>query len=146
MVGATLEPMRVLASTTANDGHAGPLLSFARACVQAGHEVAVAAPASYAPAVQRSGFRHLPFADAPPELIGPVMGRLPELGFDEADNIVVRDVFGRIDAQAALPGVTAAIADWRPDLVLREPASSARSRQPSSPAPRTRRSRSACRR
>ena len=114
--------MRLLAATTANDGHAGPLLTFVRACAAAGHEVAVAAPASYADRLAPSGFTHMPFADAPPELIGPIMARLPELGFEQANATVVREVFGRIDAQAALPGVADAIAVWRPDLVLREPA------------------------
>ena len=50
------------------------------------------------------------------------MARLPELGFDEANTVVIRDVFARIDAQAALTGVTGAVRAWHPDLVLREPA------------------------
>jgi len=45
--------MRVLVSTTANDGHFGPLQPFARACTAAGHEVRVAAPASYGGALAR---------------------------------------------------------------------------------------------
>ena len=59
--------MRVLFATTANDGHFGPLLPVVRACVDAGHEVRVAAPESYAAAVTSAGFAHVPFADAPPE-------------------------------------------------------------------------------
>ncbi len=114
--------MRILVASTANDGHFGPLLPVARACVAAGHEVRVAAPKSYAASVTSAGFAHEPFADAPPELIGPVMGRLPTLGFDEANETVIRDVFGRIDAQAALPAVTAIMEAWHPDVVLREPA------------------------
>ncbi len=114
--------MKVLFATTANDGHFGPLVSLARAFVTAGHEVRVTAPASFATTVTNAGFTHVPFSDAPPELIGPVMARLPSLSYDEADTLVVGEVFGRIDAQAALPGVTAAIAEWRPDLVIREPA------------------------
>lgn len=114
--------MRVLCATTANDGHFGPLLPFARALVGAGHEVRVVAPASYAGAVAKAGFAHEPCADAPPELIGPVMGRLPTLAFEEADDLVVREVFARIDAQAALPAVIATIERWRPDLVIRESA------------------------
>ena len=43
--------MRVLLATTANDGHFGPLAPFARAIRAAGHEVRVAAPASYAVAL-----------------------------------------------------------------------------------------------
>ena len=114
--------MRVLFSTTANDGHFGPLLPFARACAAAGHEVRVAAPESYAAAVERAGFAHEPFGDVPPELIGPIMGQLPHLPFEEANAIVIREVFARIDAQAGLPGVVATIERWRPDVVVRESA------------------------
>jgi UDP:flavonoid glycosyltransferase YjiC (YdhE family) len=114
--------MRVLCATTANDGHFGPVVPFARALAEAGHEVRVAAPASFAGAVERAGFAHEPFADAPPELIGPLMARLMTLDVDEADALVVREVFGRIDAQAGLPAVRSAIERWRPDLVLRESA------------------------
>ena len=112
----------MLCATTANDGHFGPLLPFARACAAAGHEVRVAAPASYAAAVTRAGFPHEPFADAPPDLVGPVMASLPSLGFVEADELVVREVFARIDAQAGLPSVIETVERWRPDVLLRESA------------------------
>lgn len=114
--------MRVLCATTANDGHFGPLLPFARALAGAGHDVRVAAPLSYAGAVAGAGFAHEPFADAPPELIGPVMASLPTLAFEEADDVVVREVFARIDAQAALPSLMATVERWRPELVVRESA------------------------
>lgn len=114
--------MRVLCATTANDGHFGPLLPFARACAAAGHEVRVAAPASYAAVVAGAGFPHEPFADAPPELIGPIMARLPTLAFDEADELVIREVFARIDAQAGLPSLIETVERWRPDVVIRESA------------------------
>lgn len=114
--------MRVLCATTANDGHARPLLPFARACVAAGHEVRIAAPASFAAAVARTGLEHEPFDDAPPELIGPLMARLPTLGFEEANALVLREVFARVDAQAGLPSLIETVERWRPDLVLRESA------------------------
>ena len=114
--------MRVLFSTTANDGHFGPLLPLVRACAAAGHEVRVAAPRSYAAALDRAGLTHEPFDDAPPDRIGPVMARLPGLSFEEADALVLREVFARIDAQAALPGLTRTIEHWRPDVVVRESA------------------------
>jgi hypothetical protein len=114
--------MRVLVATTANDGHFGPLVPFARACRAAGHEVRVAAPASYAVALERAGFAHEPFADAPPEIIGPLMATLPSMSFEEADDTVIRDVFGRIDAQAGLPAVVETLERWRPDVVVRESA------------------------
>ncbi len=114
--------MRVLCATTANDGHFGPLVPFARACAEAGHEVRVAAPASYAAAVERAGFAHEPFADAPPDLIGPIMASLPAMPFEEADDVVLREVFARIDAQAGLPSLLETVERWRPDMVLRESA------------------------
>ncbi len=114
--------MRVLFATTANDGHFGPLRPFARAFADGGHDVRVAAPASYAEAVTRAGFVHEPFDDAPPELIGPVMTRVPTLSFEESNRVVLREVFARIDAQAALPALDEIMARWRPDVVLRESA------------------------
>ena len=114
--------MRVLFSTTANDGHFGPLLPFARACEAAGHQVRVAAPQSYADALARVGLGHEPFADVPPEVFGPVLARAPALAFEDADELIIRDVFGRMDAQAALPGLLATMERWRPDVVIRESA------------------------
>ena len=113
--------MRVLVSTTAGSGHFGPLIPFCVACRDAGHEVRVAAPASFAGAVAGAGFEHAPFADVAPEVMGPIFGRLPELSMEEANVMVIGQIFGRLDEQAALPGVMAAIDRWRPDLVMREP-------------------------
>jgi UDP:flavonoid glycosyltransferase YjiC (YdhE family) len=114
--------MRVLFSTTANDGHWGPLAPFAQACVAAGHEVRVAAPESYGPSLDRAGFAHEPFPDVPSEVIGPVMARVSMLSFEEANEVVLREVFARMDAQSGLPGVVATIERWRPDVVVRETA------------------------
>ena len=114
--------MRVLFSTTAGSGHFGPLVPFARACVAAGHAVMVAAPASFSGEVRAAGFEHRPFADVPPEALGRVYGRLPSLPVEEATAIVMADVFGRLCAQAALPDLVAIVDEWRPDIVLREPA------------------------
>ena len=112
--------MRVLFSTTAGSGHFGPLVPFATACRDAGHDVKVAAPASFAAAVAAAGLDHAPFADVPPEVMGAVYGRLPELSREEANRTVIGEIFGRLDAQAALPGLTQMLADWRPHLVVRE--------------------------
>jgi len=112
--------MRVLVSTTAGSGHFGPLVPFAAACRDAGHDVRVAAPASFASAVTRAGFEHARFPDVPPDVMGPIFGRLPELPPGEADRVVVTEIFGRLDAQAALPALRALVEEWRPDVVLRE--------------------------
>lgn len=112
--------MRVLFSTTAGSGHFGPMVPFAQACRDAGHEVKVAAPASFAATVTGAGLDHAPFADVPPEVMGPIFGRLPAMTREEANRTVIAEVFGRLDAQAALPAVTEILAGWRPDLVVRE--------------------------
>jgi UDP:flavonoid glycosyltransferase YjiC (YdhE family) len=114
--------VRLLFATTANEGHLGPLLPFARACGSAGHEVRVAAPASFGDALARASLRHEPFADAPPAVIGPVMASLPTMSPKEADDVVLREVFGRIDAQAALPALLETVERWRPQVIVRESA------------------------
>ena len=114
--------VRVLCSTTAGDGHFGPLKAVARACAEAGHEVRVAAPQSYAGAVRRSGLEQVVFADVPSQVLGPVWAGLADLGWEEANETVMREVFGRLDAQHALPALRAAVEAWRPDVILRDPA------------------------
>ena len=94
--------MRVLMCTTANDAHLGPLLPFAKAWSRSGHEVRVAAPASYGTSLARVELPHEPFPDASPGLIGPVMAGPSALAPEEAEEVVLREVFGRFDAQAAL--------------------------------------------
>jgi UDP:flavonoid glycosyltransferase YjiC (YdhE family) len=114
--------MKVLFSTTAGAGHFGPLVPFAKACRDAGHEVKVAAPASFASSVQAAGLEHAPFADASPEKTGPIFGRLPTMSFEQANATVLSEIFARLDAQAALPGLTQAIDAWEPEVIVREPA------------------------
>lgn len=114
--------MRILFSSTANDGHFGPLLPFVRACAASGHEVRIAAPESYGGTLGRAGLRHEPFADVPADVIGPIMASLPTMSVHDADHTVVREVFARIDAQAALPSLIETVERWRPHLVVRESA------------------------
>ncbi len=49
-----------------------------------------------------------------------VFDTLTGVSNDEGNAIVVSEVFGRIDARAALPGIQALVEQWRPDLVVRE--------------------------
>lgn len=114
--------MRVLAATTAGAGHFAGLLPFARACARAGHEVRVAAPASFARTVESAGLLHEPLADADPTALGAVFGQIPELSMQKADELVVREVFGHLNLDASVPGLSRVLDEWRPDVVLREPA------------------------
>lgn len=114
--------MRVLFASTAGEGHFAPLVPLATACMGAGHDVVVGAPESFADTVTAAGLRHAPFADVAPEEIGQVMAPLPQLSFEEANRVVIRRVFADLDARAALPGLMQLLADWQPDLIIREPA------------------------
>ena len=114
--------MRALFATTAGAGHFNPLVPLAHACRAAGHEVAVAAPASFAGVVERAGLEHLSFADAPEDEMGAVFARLPGLPRLEANEVVMREVFAGLDARSALPGVDQAVQRWQPDAIVRDPA------------------------
>ncbi len=114
--------MRVLFSTTAGVGHFGPLVPFAHACVEMGHDVRVAAPESFRASVADAGLLHVPFDDAAPQSLGAVFGRIPKLTMQDADDLVVREVFGRLDAKAALPKLRAFVDQWHPDVIISETA------------------------
>lgn len=114
--------MRVLCSTTAGEGHFGPVRVLAQACHAAGHEVRVAAPVSFADSVERAGLEHVPVAEPSAAAMGVVFASLARMSREEANRTVMAEVFGRLDAQAAFPDVQAAVTSWRPDVVLRDPA------------------------
>ena len=96
------------------------MIPFALAWRAAGHDIIVAAPASFREGVERAGFDFRPFADAAQDQLDAVFSSLHAVPADEGNIRVVRDVFATIDASAALPGVTELIAEWRPDVVVRE--------------------------
>lgn len=96
--------MRVLVATTAGAGHMGPLLPFAGVLRSAGHDVVMAAPECFAPAVARAGYEHRPFADGSRQAQAAVFATLGALSSDEANAVVVGEVFGRIDAGRPCPG------------------------------------------
>ncbi len=114
--------MRVLAATTAGAGHFAGLLPFVRACQEVGHDVRVAAPASFAGTVTGAGLSHVPLPDIDGAALGQVLSQIPSLQMREADALIVQEVFGRLDAEAALPAMRELMDSWRPDVLLREPA------------------------
>lgn len=109
-------------ATTAGAGHFGPLIPVAQACVARGWAVAVAASSGFADAVRSAGLDHLPFGAPSEDQLGAVFGRLGALAPELSDRTVLVEIFGRLDAQAALPGLMTIMTAWSPDLVLRDPA------------------------
>jgi UDP:flavonoid glycosyltransferase YjiC (YdhE family) len=114
--------VRVLFASTRGAGHFYPLVPFVEACLRGGHQVLVAAPPALAEAVERAGYPLWP-GDAPPEdELGAVWARVPTASRDEAEAIVVGEIFGGLNARAMLPSLEAACEEWAPDVVVREPA------------------------
>jgi UDP:flavonoid glycosyltransferase YjiC (YdhE family) len=113
--------VRALFSSTRGAGHFNPLVPFARAFERAGHEVMVAGPPDLAGPVDAAGLRFWQFDPPPEDELGAVWARVPQLPPDEANEVVVGEVFGRLNSTAALPGLRAAFDEWRPDVVLRDP-------------------------
>ena len=112
--------MRVLFASTPGAGHVGPLVPFANVIRRAGHEVLVAAPMSAQARVERAGLPFISFADPHERELEPLWARIRAASPEQANELVLRESFGRVRAAAALPGVELAMDAWRPDIVLRD--------------------------
>src|SRR5829696_5284051 len=114
--------VRVLFASTAGAGHFHPLKPFVEACLRQGDDVLVAGPPALADSVAGAGYAYWRFDEPPPDELGEVWSRVATVSADEANVIVIRDVFGRLDATAGLPRLRQGCEEWRPDIVVRETA------------------------
>jgi len=112
--------MRLLFSSTGGVGHLRPLLPFAHAARDAGHDVLLMCPESFTPYAGQHGLRVVPFADADPQALGEIFAGLSLDDLDGSNATVIREVFGRLDATAATPAVQHTVEAWQPDLVVHE--------------------------
>jgi UDP:flavonoid glycosyltransferase YjiC (YdhE family) len=113
--------VRALFTSTRGAGHFNPLVPFARAFERAGHEVMFAGPPDLEGSADAAGFAFWQLDPPPEDELGAVWGRVPELPPDEANEVVVGEIFGRLNTTAHLPRMLAAFEEWRPDVVLRDP-------------------------
>jgi UDP:flavonoid glycosyltransferase YjiC (YdhE family) len=107
--------MRVLFTSAAGLGHIHPTIPLARAAAQAGDEVRFAVAAEAVPTVQSFGFPAVPIPYGDPADIGRAWAALPD---HDLNTYVVAEIFTRVQGLAALPAQQAAIAEFRPDLVI----------------------------
>jgi len=110
--------MRVLFTSTPSYGHFHPLVPFARALADAGHEVAFATGASFAPVVAHTRFRHVPAG-----FDGDINDAYPQLRTwrgPERVAFMQREVFAGMRPRHMLPDLLTLAATWPPDLVVRE--------------------------
>lgn len=114
--------MRVLFACTRGAGHFNPVVPFIDACRRHGHEVLVTGPPPLADPVARAGFPFREGASPPDEEMGPVWARVPTASFEEAERIVIGEIFATLNVRAMLPSLRSTVREWRPDVVVREPA------------------------
>ncbi|MEM1418101.1 MAG: glycosyltransferase, partial [Myxococcota bacterium] len=117
--------MRLLFSSTSGAGHLGPLLPLARECVARGHEVTFASTERAAAAVAKHGVPFRAFGDGDAAKRGAVFATNATRSVEASNERVVREVFGRINTGAALPGMRALVRELQPELILRDPCEAA---------------------
>jgi UDP:flavonoid glycosyltransferase YjiC (YdhE family) len=118
----TLAVVRVLFASTEGAGHFNPLVPFAQALARRGDEVLFVVPPALAGTAHDSGYPFRIGADPPAEERDAIWSRVPVVPPGEAAVLVNREIFGRLGTAAMLPAIDQACRDWRPDLVLHEPA------------------------
>ncbi len=110
--------MRVLFTSTPNHGHLYPLVPFARALADAGHEVAFAMRAAFAPTLADLGFRHFPAGlDRHSNEVYP---QLRTWRGPDCVAFVQREVFAGLYPRHLVPDLLALAATSPPNLVVRE--------------------------
>lgn len=112
--------MRILMTSLGATGHVLPLVPFARALERAGHEVLVAAQREQGPKVERTGLAFAPFDDPPEEEWKPLIAEIGRLGWEEAGDRIVAEMFATVDPRAALPRLLELVERWQPDVIVRE--------------------------
>ncbi|HEY7983222.1 MAG TPA: glycosyltransferase [Ktedonobacterales bacterium] len=113
--------MRMLFTTLQLSGHFHPLVPIARAAVAAGHEVAVACAASFAPTVERAGLRAFPagfdLRGRPEPACFPGILTVPgDTMWSWAPPRLHVDVY----AVAMVPDLLTIARAWHPDLIVRD--------------------------
>src|SRR4051794_7654895 len=103
LVSARLGRMRFLFSSTRGAGHVQPLIPYARALQQLGHEVVVAAPESVASKLAESGLAHAIFDHPGDAALAPLWSRMNALTGHAQLSFAMRELFGGRCAEVAMP-------------------------------------------
>jgi len=112
--------VRILFSSTRGVGHARPLLPYARALRERGHEILVAGPADLVETLARAQLPHA-LVDHPGDVgLTPLWTRLRAATVEERSDFIVRHIFAGVVAQTALPRLRETIQAFRPDVIVRE--------------------------
>jgi len=112
--------MRVLFSSMRMTGHIRPLLPYAHALLDRGHEVLFAAPQDAGAVIRDAGLDHAVFGHPGDKQLGQVSRHFASMSADEVIKTAVCKIFADLNARAALPGLRSTIQTWKPDLIVRE--------------------------
>jgi len=112
--------VRILFSSTRGVGHVRPLLPYARALRERGHEILVAGPADLGETLARAQLPHA-LLDHPGDAgLTPLWTRLRAAPAEERSDFIVRHIFAGVVAQTALPRLRETIEAFRPAVIVRE--------------------------
>jgi UDP:flavonoid glycosyltransferase YjiC (YdhE family) len=115
--------VRVLVSSNPNLGHFLPLVPLAQRLQQRGHDVVVATEPAFAVAVQSHGLEQVTVGrDLTTDDMMAVLPEIFEIAPEEQNAYAVPRLFVELRAHNAADGLLAMMAQWQPDLVIREPA------------------------
>ena len=114
--------MRVLFASTQSTGHFAPLVPFAQACRDAGHDVLVAGPPAVAELAYRAALAYQPVAAADPQRLAEVSRMMAGRAGFERIAIATTELFVGSHAKAALPDMLELVERWQPDVIARETA------------------------
>ena len=114
--------MRVLFASTRGVGHFNPLVPFIESALRGGHEVIVAGPPALAPTIEPTGYPFWQGEDPPADELDATWARVPQVPPEQANEIVIGEIFARLNVRAMLPALRSAIAEWKPDVVIHEQA------------------------
>jgi UDP:flavonoid glycosyltransferase YjiC (YdhE family) len=112
--------MRVLFSSMRMIGHIRPLVPYANALLNLGHEVCVAAPQDAGKTIRDAGLDHAVFGHPGDSKLAEISGLFATMTAEEVVETAVRKIFVGLNAPAALPGLRSIIQSWKPDLIVRE--------------------------
>lgn len=112
--------MRILFSSMALPGHLTPVLPYATALRDQGHDVRVCTSAKAAEKLRKAGLDHVPGPDITMDELIVAFAGTEGLSEDEKDAITIPRVFVELAARKAMPTVQETITAWQPDLIVRE--------------------------
>ena len=111
--------MRVLFTAAGAYSHVLPMVGVARALADAGHEILVATASDVCSEVETLGFASAAAGMNSDAMVSEARTRWPATAYEPPATWAVR-MFAEIAAPAMLGDLVAAVASWRPDLMVRE--------------------------